>query len=72
MYDENIDILYILNVTISMVHLYLLFHNFGSEDNLLGFITIIFFFQNELLSKVWFTGSVHVTLYEIVNHWACA
>lgn len=45
MYDENIDILYILNVTISTVHLYLLFHNLRSEDNLLGFITIIFFFR---------------------------
>lgn len=50
LYDENIELLYIPNVTISIVQLHLLFHNLGSEDNLLGFITIIFIFQNELLS----------------------
>jgi len=49
-YDKNMELLYILNVTISIVQLYLLFHNLGSEDNLLGFITIFFPPQNELLS----------------------
>lgn len=45
MCNENIKVLYILNVTISVVQLYLLFDNLGSEASLLDFITIILFLE---------------------------
>jgi hypothetical protein len=43
LYDKNIEVLYILNVTISIMLLYLLLDNLKNDDSVVGFTNIIVF-----------------------------
>lgn len=73
LYDKNIEVLYILNVTISIMLLYLLLDNLKNDDSVVGFTNIVFsecIINITLLCRKFSCHIMEATRFDVINSFA--
>lgn len=71
LYDKNVEVLYILNVTISIMLLYLLLGNLKNDSSVVGFTNVIVFSECivniTLLCRKYSCHIMEATRFEVIN-----